>query len=325
MSSQLVPRFEFGHFHKFLVSLGLVFFLAALAVPWFVLRESDALRVSTSELAGLTETGRSTIERKQESLSTLVTIWPYVSLVLLIGGIALVAFGLFRWRQRQAVYDRMEDLNRAKLEDEVRNLTPVEVSDKIDRETQEQQVEVAVAVGQEASSPPADEVRQRHEDFRRRVLEVEATAATKLGEALERSHEIRTNLAVRSKSGRAELDIVAKARARGGLDIVVEVKNSRIGIPSGLGDWILRAATGRQIYSEATNRDAGALLWLVGEDPERFESRRELIEQRVLQFGQLVTPAVPVLIHTREQLEALPPAELRAELHQVFGGSLMSE
>src|SRR4051812_38513684 len=108
MSSQLVPKVDFGNIHKFLVSLGLALVLAALVVPWFILRESDALLVSTQQLNELTQTARETLERKQNSIHFLVIVWPYVSVVLLTSGVSLVVFGLVKWRQRQAVQDRME-------------------------------------------------------------------------------------------------------------------------------------------------------------------------------------------------------------------------
>lgn len=314
MSSQLVPRFEFGQFHKFLVSLGLVLCLVALAVPWFVLRESDALRVSSEELEGLTAIGRATIERKQEGLHALVVIWPYVSTGLLVFGSAFVALGLTRWRTRQAVLDRMEDLSRAKLEDEVRQLTPAEVDRKIERESAEASREEASASEQRERAPqPSIGVSSASSEFRARVFEVEALVASKLRAALSDWYELRPNLAVRSSRGTADIDVVAEAKWAGGADLVVEVRVVRRWGPTVfVGDWLLRAARNRQLYSEATGRKASAVLWMVADGTDAAAPIG--LSKRMGQYMELIRPPVYVLTHTRDELERLTNEELRAEI-----------
>jgi hypothetical protein len=271
-----------------------------------------------SELTGLTETARDTIERKQESLAFLVLVWPYISIALLVCGAALIIFGLIRWKQRQSVQDRMEDLSREKLEEEVRHLTPLEVSKKIERERQEEQVSVFPTGDTAARRPPTEDTRQRHEEFRARILEVESLVVSKLVEALSETHVIKANMSVRSKSGRVEVDVVAESRSSEQVDLVIEIRYSRTSLLGPTGEWVLRAASNREIYSEASKRDAWAVLWLVVEETRAADSRRELTRERIDRYNSLISPPVLVLLHSRQDLEALTPSELRKELAQAL-------
>jgi hypothetical protein len=300
VASNLAPRVDFASFHRFLVSLGVLLIAAAVLVPWLILRESGALLVTRAELSNLTETGREAIESKQTTIAALLQVWPFLSAALLATGTSLVIVGLVRWRRRQAVLDRVEDLGREKLENEVRQLTPTEITEKLERETAE-------------SQPPATVPRG---DIRAQLLEIEVIVSEKLGEAFSGTHVVESNVAVRSKSGQAEIDAVVKALVPEGTDLVVEIKYQRY-LGALFGEWILRTARNRQLYSEATGRKANAALFAVLETADRDHvPSPQRIHERFDRYRTLVAPPVAVVVHTRDELAEIPPGRLRQEFEE---------
>ena len=210
-----MPRVDFGHYYKFLVSLGLILVGAAFVVPWLLLRESDTLVISRQRLAELTASAQGTIENKQRTLALFEGL-AFVLPVLLVEGVFLIILGLRQWRERQKVLDQTED---AHLESEIRQLTPTELDDKLDRDTEEQNPPDSGAPPRPPGEPPpgpprtpvtgpgtaestGDGVEQRpkssesanrerrknHEVLRNRLLEVESLVAHKLQEALSWRH-----------------------------------------------------------------------------------------------------------------------------------------
>jgi len=227
-------------------------------------------------------------------------VWPFLSAALLATGTSLVIVGLVRWRRRQAVLDRVEDLGREKLENEVRQLTPTEITEKLERETAE-------------SQPPATVPRG---DIRAQLLEIEVIVSEKLGEAFSGTHVVESNVAVRSKSGQAEIDAVVKALVPEGTDLVVEIKYQRY-LGALFGEWILRTARNRQLYSEATGRKANAALFAVLETADRDHvPSPQRIHERFDRYRTLVAPPVAVVVHTRDELAEIPPGRLRQEFEE---------
>ncbi|MCC2313476.1 hypothetical protein [Cellulomonas xiejunii] len=142
-----MPRFEFGPLYKFFTSAGLVLIIAAIALPWAILRESSVLLISQQEMDGLTPVAQAVIETKQVQSEGLVHFYPWLSGALLAAGVFLLVYGLIKWSKRQKVVDEKED-NEVLLQR--RGLEPLN-SDEIDHR---RNIEVAesIAAEQEATS-----------------------------------------------------------------------------------------------------------------------------------------------------------------------------
>lgn len=129
---------DYGHLNKFLVSLGLILAGAAVVVPWAVLREDGPLRVTTEEIEQLTPTAKRVIERRQQDYDLISGIYLWFAAALLTAGLALVLWGLVRWRKRQNVVDDIEDSARDEARFRVLQLTPQEQTDRQHERIQEE-------------------------------------------------------------------------------------------------------------------------------------------------------------------------------------------
>jgi hypothetical protein len=108
----MAASFEYGDYHKFTVSVGVVISAFAFGVPIFVMKSQSALVLSDKKYSELTPLGRDGVHRQQEQISWLISWWPLISGVTLALGLALILLGLASWRTRQGVLD---DLDRAEL------------------------------------------------------------------------------------------------------------------------------------------------------------------------------------------------------------------
>jgi hypothetical protein len=109
----------------------------ALVIPYFYFRETDTLRVSKSELQGLTPTGKGTLEARQERVADFEIPILALAALLTIGGVASVALGGRRLRMAQEKEDAAVD-RRAQREDyEIQQLSKDEVDEKRDEQARE--------------------------------------------------------------------------------------------------------------------------------------------------------------------------------------------
>jgi hypothetical protein len=119
----MIPRPDAQSYTRFLISLGVFLCIAALVAPALVIRETAVFRVSAKELAGMTQTARGEIERRQRVSRTAGVYAPYAGGVLLLGGLAMIAFGIPRLRKQEGVSDQ---LSAAQLTEALAPQTPAE-------------------------------------------------------------------------------------------------------------------------------------------------------------------------------------------------------
>jgi hypothetical protein len=138
-----MPRTDTGNFDRLLTSLGLVLLGAALVIPYFFFGSTDTLEVPVRELREMTEAGRSSLLRRQE---TIVSLEPWVaaaSIFLAAVGLLLLVAGAFRLRGAQAREDEEGELRRTRARLEVEEMSPAEkaakVSEQAEREVEEEE------------------------------------------------------------------------------------------------------------------------------------------------------------------------------------------
>jgi hypothetical protein len=120
---------QYTAFYKFIVSLGLVLVGLGLAMPWLLLNESFDLLVRRSDLERLTPLAQETIRHRQAIVHASSLLAPWASIALVLAGLILIIFGVERWRRRQDIMDRTEDISLEKIRAEtiqIQRATPPE-------------------------------------------------------------------------------------------------------------------------------------------------------------------------------------------------------
>jgi hypothetical protein len=292
-------RADIGNFNRFLTSVGLVLIAAALAVPYFYLRDTDTLRISRYQLKGLTTTGRETMEDRQRRVADFEIPVLYLAGVAGVGGIFCIFLGGKRLRTAQKNEDDDRALVRKeRLEKyEVQKRSRDEIEKDRDRQAEES-VEPQTStderrnVEREAGSPrptspgPAEESHEGTVEpihigtgsvalnrARITIGRVEETVQDALGEAhYERFRylsEIQIVTGLR-KSRRIDLDGLFESVRSVNPDVALELKvaNSAVALTSRrsslFADQVLALLTR---YEEVTGRSAlGWLLIVVSGD-----------------------------------------------------------
>jgi hypothetical protein len=296
-----VLRTDTANFNRFLTSLGLLFMVAALVIPYFYFRETGVLRISQGELHGLTPSSRGTLEARQERIGDLEIPAVVVSALLAFGGATALVFGGRRLRVAQRKEDEAID-RRAKREDyEIQELSTDEVEEKRTEQAREAVGEEAAGEAESAASPaapprideeglPTPPTRYLSvKDTRLEIARVEEKMNAVLeGEGFEKfryRHGVRI---VPEGSPRqadvsprqAEVDALFSAEDPDRSDIALELKVTRLGVRS-LKSRV-RAFTDPMLallsrYNRVTGRGVmGWLLVLVPEGAERLSPRERV-------------------------------------------------
>jgi hypothetical protein len=105
-----MSQLEYGDYYKFAASAGIALLVAAALLPWAFLREPFDLFHEAAKIALLTPEAQDLIHKRQHLVDVIVKIVPWISTVLALVGAFLTGYGLLRWRARQVVRDRGEDL-----------------------------------------------------------------------------------------------------------------------------------------------------------------------------------------------------------------------
>lgn len=128
-------KIEFSDVNRFITSLGLIFIGLAFFLPWFLIQNNSILIIEQAEINKLTPIAKKTIESQQETIFTINTIFPYISIILIISGLIFLAFGIWKWNKRQTIIDKIQDeelkakeIQNLSLQDK-RELIAVEIAD----------------------------------------------------------------------------------------------------------------------------------------------------------------------------------------------------
>ena len=82
-----------GGFNRLLASVGLILIAMALVVPWAFLRDTTALEIKQSDLAAYTPRAASVLRQRQHRIAQFQTATPWLSGVLIVGGVTLLIIG----------------------------------------------------------------------------------------------------------------------------------------------------------------------------------------------------------------------------------------
>jgi len=270
-----VNQLEYGDYYKFTASAGIALLITAALLPWAFLRESFDLLHETSKIALLTPEAQALIHKRQNLVAIIVNVVPWVSAGLAMVGAFLTAFGLIKWRDRQTVRDRGEDLEVQKKDRELQNMSPAEVEQKARDDAESLEERPTQALSTEASPPPNV------------YLTVENAVMRRLEECYG------SNVKRNQRLGRVEFDAIV--RVGQSERIIVEVKYIRKGFRQGwLTETLSNLAARTQLYSNTFSQPArGVLLIVMGPQSRQAldsliaEESERLRTTRSSRFGDL--------------------------------------
>ncbi len=125
-----MTKIEYGNFYKFIVSIGVVILSLSILIPWLFLKESFDLVIDNKSLTDLTAHAQSILTQKQIIISKIISILPWLSIILAFSGIIIMIIGILKWRNSQLLEDEKEKLNIEKLKKEIELMTPLEIMHK---------------------------------------------------------------------------------------------------------------------------------------------------------------------------------------------------
>lgn len=324
----MIPRFEFGHLSKFIVSVGLVLVAASIAGPFFIQQSLAVLLVTRKELSSLTSAAQRTVELRQERVLLFEQLLPWIAIAVGLVGLLLVIWGYVGWRRRQFRIDQGEDYDVESKRAQFEQLTAREVDEKLDREagdeispsdlaTDDTSVPSSGPMPPPTDRPGGPSAREEYTARRARIESSERLIAELARAAFSDSFDIQSNLRIRSSDSFAPIvDVLAQPRVEGSGAFSLELK-----VVTGTRGAFLRAGPS-MVAAALTGR-------LLPKGPIRFRSRRtavsssvvvlvldEPLEGRALsrlhdevaRTNEILRVPVPVVVLVSDSLETMPSA-----------------
>jgi hypothetical protein len=312
----VLGNIQYTAFYKFLVSLGLVLVALGLAIPWLLLHESFDLFVSRSDLERLTPLAQETIKHRQAIVHASSLVAPWASIALVLSGLGLVIFGVERWRRRQAVMDKTEDVSLRKLEAEtvqIQRATPPERDAKQGDEAWEVVKEEQPSLVLPQSTPQAEALNDSYRATKETILTLESLVSAKLEAAFAATHEVTSQAKFVSDDRVVLVDAVIAPREVGWESYLIEVKYvaSQKGVYNRMLDGVARLSNARRAYAgRASGPVHCVILFIVADSDEG------LMGMLTSQLGAMPDDMEAVVIYETE-LRKITPDELRQRLPRV--------
>lgn len=314
----MLPKPDYGHFHKFIVSVGLFLIIVALLAPWAALQMSMSVAGSSDNVQTSnptpTPSGLSRDQRQRDTIANLaLDAWPWISAGAGLLGITSAGYGLLQWRRRDAVLFEREGYERDLARAQVASMSSTEIEEKVRAEAEKEADSVEGAPRHEAD--PSRQERARNQIFR-----AETTVIALLQEGFKHTHIGRPHLRMRELKGTSTFDLLLEGRDEAYEDVGVEIKYLRG--PVQLPTYALQLTAACEAYSQITNRAVHPLLVVVIAAPQREQDydRRERDARRRLEQAQASLKQGFDFIFLREAiLDDLDAARLRVQLPEHLG------
>lgn len=234
----MLTRPDSQSYTKFLISAGAFLVIAAIVLPGFILRDTDVLTISRSELSELTPPARHEIERRQEVSRHAGLVAPWLAGLLLVAGGVLLASGLPRLRQQEKLQDERSNIELERLRAEFEPQTPDEREERLKAEVVEDLRDASAEVDREVDlSGGLEDDASGSEDLSRQGLStstaffsselaararLEVEVLTRLGQLAPPLYELQSQVKVPGSN--LYLDALLVGQVDQVPDIVVEIK-----------------------------------------------------------------------------------------------------
>jgi hypothetical protein len=305
-------RAEYGHFYKWLTSIGLVLIAASVALPWFVHQAADALTIPGAELATYTETARRVLESRQADLEFVQSLLPWLVVFVLTLGIGVSYFGLIGWKQRQDKVDQSEDIDLAKKQLEIEQLTEHESDEKRQAEVLEEVASIADGDTEPAQAPSGvSPVSARMEELK--ILEEQTSDL--LTQAFGSTHQVVARVGIKTAAG-IRIRVDAVAQDSDGLWSAVVQDTIRVSSSQLVRNQIRQAlqrlayasydiAPGVLALADSTVDVKATGLLLVVPEIDVAGSVRRVIEEELQQMNLVLKRPVALLVVERNAIDSM--------------------
>lgn len=339
----VLPKIEFGHFYKFIASLGLVMMGVAVALPWLMFQQLAPLVIKESDLVQYTTLAQQTITERQQNLQWWTENQVGISLLTFLAGVAVTVHGLQGWKERQQVTDDKE-------KEELRSLmaaapaSDLEVSKRLDSE-----VEAAIAETPEddktgsdeaaaanrasaeapersesvengAPMPPTAEARRN--ETRLKIEKYEGRLGEILATTLGPTHLVTRNarLSVATESSTPIHDVVAVPRVKNLPAYVFDVKFSSRLFPGRITESAVRmAADIAALPTEEHDRVFGCLVFILSGEGDRRYMPPFGADREVDRIRKVLKKPVGVVILTESEFDSLSYDDLSLRVLEELG------
>lgn len=264
-----MAQLEYGDYYKFIASAGIALLAGAVVIPWMFLREPFDLAVETSKIGLLTSDAQNIIHTRQHLIAVTINCLPLTSGLMAAAGTVLTGLGLYLWHTRQSVRNKNEDLQNAKLDKELKAMTPEQIGTKVENDFED--VEEVV--------PAQIPVQSRNAAFS--ALAVEQALLGRISSCLGSSMKVLSN----QRLGNIEFDAII--RAKGTKRIILEIKYIRRGFNRGwLSETIKGLASRMALYTKTFDESTSGLVLVVIATTNSPLSRKVLEISEELRISQ---------------------------------------
>lgn len=259
------PRPETHGFTKFVLSLGVFLCVAAFVAPALILRDTDVLLVSERSLHRLTPVAEEEIRSRQRTAHHLGSIAPYAGLAFLLGGLALVGYGLPRLHRQEGKDDEKSAAELAQLLSALKPQSAEEEEAELEAKVDEES-EAATGEGSHtaAEAAPPLPLRQIYSRAARaeRAREVENQVLSRIEAIVPPLYELKARVKVHGPPDLL-VDGVLVSKVDQLPDIVVEIKLGGIALSNNVGNRIAEALLSVTRYGNRLNRVSRGWLIIV--------------------------------------------------------------
>lgn len=323
--SALIPRTEYGHFYKWVTSIGLALIIASVAVPWFIHQSLGNLAIPAQDLVRLTETAREVVEKRQNELAFVQTLEPWLFAFLLASGLLVTYRGLVGWKLRQDKLDEGEDVELATRRLNLEHLSADEQAIKVADEAHSEATGDETAIDEEPTgaarpTPDGAQIAARIAE----IKQLEVITSTKLAEAFGPGFDISQNVRVRTSAGIGiTVDAVAVARDRNlGTFLqdtirVTATSNARPRIREALVKLAYASFEinpGRLPSHDGFRETKAAAVLLAVVPSHLFDRVRQVTQEEIRQVNIVLRRSVSLVIVRQETLADAPSNGYRAAI-----------
>jgi len=260
MRKKIMKYLQFDSLYKFIISVGIIFILSPLVVFYLFFNKNMNLLISKAEFNKLTQTSQEIINIRQKLFLFLINS-PYYYIVAgfaIIIGLALVAYGIYRWNKAQGQVDLKSILENEKLKKE------------IGISTEEKKIKTKEEIINDEKILGNTKISTVYE-----YMDIEKKLFTRINKKFGDTHEVVQDV----KIGDFEYDIISTSKSLFEKDYIFEVKY----IKGNINDkWINKLFEKIDMqtsgYSEITNRIPYRILIIVTEN-ENYNLVNDKIKQ----------------------------------------------
>lgn len=208
-----MEKIEYSDLNKFLVSIGVVLMSISILILWLFFREPFDLLLKQETIEKLTETAKPIIIKRQSQVSDLLSVLPYLAIVLFLLGLTSLIIGLVRWFKKQILLDERDELTNKKLQKELEKLSEKEVVKKAE-------TEFKLTIGEQIQPTLIEKEISVKNTFIESYLKIEKVLSDKLKTFFAEKYKVLINYRLNS----FEYDIILTTPRRFELDKIIEIK-----------------------------------------------------------------------------------------------------